>query len=230
MASIKLGALVSDIRGSIGGTVYSRNNGGAYAKARIKGTNPNSTMQQMCRSIMAAMFTAWSAVTATVRTNWGTYAQNVSMINRLGDTINLSGYNMYARTRAVMIRLGKTMVAAAPTVMTLAEQDPTVVATPSLAGQNLSIAFNNALGWAGEIGGTLIIYQGPPQNAAVNSYKGQYKIIGEIDGAVTPPTSPATTVSAYTLALGQKCPVQFRILRADGRLSEPFRYLATVAS
>lgn len=230
MASIKLGPAISDIRGSIGGTVFSRNGGGAYAKQRTKGTNPNTSGQQVMRSIMAAMFTMWSALSAAVRTNWATYATNVTMVNRLGDAINISGYNMYARTRAIMIRLGKTMVAAAPTIMTLAEQDSTVAVTPSAGSQNLSIAFNNALGWASEVGGTLIVYQGLPQNAAVNSYKGPYKIIGAVDGAVSPPTSPQVTAVLHTIAAGQKCPVQFRILRADGRLSEPFRYLATVGA
>ena len=230
MASIKLGALASDIRGSVGGTVFSRNNGGAYAKQRTKGTDPNTSGQQVMRSIMASMFTLWSAVTAAIRADWAVYAQNVTMVNRLGDAINVSGYNMYARTRSIMDRLGLTMVTAAPTVMTLAEQDNTVAVTPSEGSQNLSIAFDDTLGWANEVGGKMIVYQGLPQNPAVNSYKGPYKIIGTVDGAATPPTSPATTAVLHTIATGQKCPVQFRILRADGRLSEPFRLLATVGA
>jgi hypothetical protein len=230
MASIKLGSLASDIRGSIGGTVFSRNGGGAYAKQRTKGTNPNSSGQQVMRSIMATMFTMWSALTAAVRTNWATYAANVSMINRLGDSINVTGYNMYARTRAIMDRLGMNMVVAAPTVMTLAEQDSTVAVTPSVAGQTLSVAFDEDLPWALEVGGTLIAYQGLPQNPAVNSYKGPYRIMGSVAGSVEGASSPASLPVLYTIALGQKCPMQFRILRADGRLSEPFRTLPTVGA
>jgi hypothetical protein len=230
MASIKLGALASDIRGSIGGTVFSRNGGGAYAKQRTKGTNPNTSGQQVMRSIMASVYTFWSALTAAVRSDWAVYAANVSMVNRLGDAINVTGFNMYARTRAIMQRLGKSMVSVAPTVMTLAEQDSSISVTPSLAGQTLSVAFDDALAWAAEVGGTLIVYQGLPQNPAVTSYKGPYKIMGAVDGAASPPTSPASMPSLYTIALGQKCPMQFRILRADGRLSEPFRTLPTVGA
>ena len=230
MASIKLGPLVSDIRGSIGGTVLSRNNGGAYAKARVCPVNPNSAAQQVVRSIMASMFTFWSALSAGVRTAWGVYAANVSMVNRLGDVINCTGYNMYARTRAVCQRIGIAIPAAAPTIFTLAEQDSSVGATPSAGTNTLGIIFDNTLGWANEIGGWLIVYQGLPQNPAVTSYKGPYRLVNSIAGAVIPPTSPEPIVSMYTLTVGQKCPLQFRIIRADGRLSSTFRVLSTVGA
>lgn len=222
MASIKLGGIVSDIRGSIGGTVFSRNGGGAYAKARTKGTDPNTVAQQVARSIISGCWAAWNALTATVRTNWATYGANVAMINRLGDVINVSGYNMYCRTRAVMERLGIAMVAAAPTVMTLAEQDETVVPTVDASDQQVSVAFDNTLGWAGEIGGKLIVYQGLPQNGTVNSYGGPYRIMGVVAGAVVPPVSPQVLPVLYAVAAGQRAFLQFRILRADGRLSTPF--------
>lgn len=230
MATIKLGALVSDIRGSIGGTVYSRNGGGPYAKARIKGTNPNSAGQQLVRSIVSAFYAAWAALAAGVRTDWQTYASNVTLINRLGDAINVSGYNMYCRTKALCDRLSLAMPAAAPTVMTLAEQDPTIAITPDASDDNISVAFDNTLGWAGEVGGVLIAYQGLPQNATVNSYNGPFKIMGSVAGAVVPPASPNVMPSLYTMAAGQKCFMQFRIMRADGRLSNPFRTTGTVVA
>lgn len=230
MASIKLGAIASDIRGSIGGTVFSRNGGGAYAKQRVCPTNPNSTAQQVVRAICSAFWSAWAALSAAVRTDWGTYAANVTMVNRLGDAINVSGYNMYCRTRAVMIRVGKAMVAAAPTVMALAEQDATIAITPSVATQKISVAFDNALPWANEADGNLLCYQGIPQNPTVNSYDGPFNYVSRIESAGIPSASPSLVDSKYTIALGQKCFMQFRILRADGRLSSPFRGSALVGA
>jgi len=230
MATIKLGAAISDIRGSIGGTVFSRNGGGAYAKARIKGTNPNTAPQQMVRAIISSMFAAWTLLTGAVRTGWANYAANVSMINRLGDVINLSGYNMYTRSRALFEMIGATMPATAPSVMALAEQDGSVVATPSAADGTISIAFDNGLGWAGEIGGRLLVYCSRPQNATVNSFSGPYKYIGKEDGAVVPPTSPVELASGHTLVAGQKLFMQYRIVRADGRVSTPFRGFGDVGA
>lgn len=230
MATIKLGATVSDIRGSIGGTVFSRNGGGAYARQRVKGTNPNTTKQQVVRAIMSTMSLAWLALSGTVRTAWNTYAKNVSMVNRLGDTINISGWNMYCRTKAVIELIGGTMPAAAPTVMSLAEEDPTVAIAPDASESNIDVSFDDGSPWASEVGGHLLCYQGLPQNPSINSYDGPFVYAGKIDGALTPPTSPATINSLYTIATGQKCFMQFRILRADGRLSNPFRATGTVSA
>lgn len=228
MATIKLGAIASDIRGSIGGTVFSRNGGGAYAKGRTKGTDPKTALQQVVRGIMSGMIQAWALLSAAVRADWGVYARQVPFINRLGDAINLSGYNMYVRTKSICELIGVAMPAAAPTVMYLAETDPTIVITPDASSKNVSIAFDNTVPWAGEIGGYLLCYQGLPQSSTRNSYSGPYLYAGKVSGAVVPPTSPATVALPYTMAAGQKCFMQFRTMRADGRLSSPFRVVGTV--
>ena len=228
MATIKLGATVSDIRGSIGGTTFSRNGGGAYAKARIKGTNPNTAAQQLVRSIISGMIGFWAALTAQVRTDWGVYASQVPFINRLGDSINLSGYNMFCRTKALLELIGGTMPAAAPTTFTLAPSDPSIAITPDASSANASIVFSEALGWNAEVGGYMVCYQGKPQNASKTSYSGQYKYAGKLSGAATPLESPQVMALPYTMAAGQKCFMQFRIVRADGRVSSPFRAVGTV--
>jgi len=230
MATIKLGAIASDIRGSIGGTVFSRNGGGAYAKGRTKGTDPKTALQQVVRSIMSGMIGGWAALTAAVRADWAVYARQVPFLNRLGDAINLSGYNMYTRTKAICELIGVAMPAEAPTVMYLAEADPSVVITPDASSQNVSIAFDNTLPWAGEVGGYLLAYQGLPQPPTRNSYSGPFLYSGKVSGAGTPPTSPQVVTLPYTMAAGQKCFMQFRTMRADGRLSAPFRISGTVQS
>lgn len=230
MATIKLGSIASDIRGSIGGTVFSRNGGGAYAKQRTKGTDPRTSLQQHVRSIMSGMIGYWAALTQSVRDDWAVYARQVPFINRLGDAINLSGYNMYCRTRSICELIGVATPAAAPTVMYLAESDPSVSIAPDASEQNVDITFDNTLPWASEVGGYLLAYQGLPQPATRNSYSGPYLYAGKVDGAESAPTSPATVALPYTMAAGQKCFMQFRIMRADGRLSSPFRSIGTVAS
>lgn len=230
MATIKLGSIASDIRGSIGGTVFSRNGGGAYAKQRTKGTDPRTSLQQVVRSIMSGMIGYWAALTAAVREDWAVYARQVPFINRLGDAINLSGYNMYCRTRSLCELIGVAMPAAAPTTMYLAEADPSVGITPDASDQDVEIAFDNTLGWANEVGGYLLAYQGLPQPATRNSYSGPFLYAGKVSGAVSAPTSPATLALPYSMAAGQKCFMQFRTMRADGRVSAPFRCVGIVGA
>lgn len=225
MALIKLGGGVSDIRGSIGGTVFSKNRYGSYTRNRTIPVDPGSTAQTKIRSVMGQIRNAWfSTLTAAQRTDWATYAQNVSISNRLGESIKLTGWNMFCRTNAALLYNDKAIIAAAPTNFSLAEQDSTLTITVSEADQEVSIAFDDAMDWAGETGAYLLLYVSRPQNPTVNYFKGPYKIAAALAGATAVPlTSPQVAAVPFAVVAGQKVFAQARILRADGRLSEPFR-------
>jgi len=232
MALIKLGGGVADIRGSIGGTVFSRNRYGSYTRNRTIPVNPGSTAQTKIRSVMGQIRNAWfNTLTSAQRTDWATYAGNVEVQNRLGESITLTGWNMFTRTNAALLYNDLDMVAAAPTEFSLAETDSTITVTASEADQELSVAFDDEMEWCDETGSHLLVYVSRPQNPTVNFFKGPYMIAGTIDGDdTTAPSSPETIALPFAAVEGQKLFVQFRIVRADGRLSAPFRGDCTVAA
>lgn len=232
MALIKFGGGVADMRGSIGGTVFSRNRYGAIARNRTVPVDPSSTAQQKIRSIMSVVRNAWfNTLTAAQRTAWGTYAAGVEMTNRLGESVYLTGWNHFARSAACILYNDLDIVAAGPTELALPEQDETLSVTASEATGLLSLSFDTDSAWVDEDDAYLICYASRGKNPTVNSFKGPYMIAGKLAGdSVTPLTSPQTVTSPYTLTEGQKVFIQCRILRADGRLSEPFRAVCTVAA
>lgn len=228
MALLKLGGGISELRGSIGGTVFARNRSGAYARNRTKPVDPCSSRQVSVRAIMTMMYGMWALLTAAQRTAWSTFANNVTVSNRLGESITLSGFNMFTKTVAAMKTAGLAPVTTAPTVFALPSQSTAIVPTPDASSKNYSIAFDNTESWATEIGGALLISEGLPQNPTVNFYKGPFQYLGKIAGATTAPTSPAVIASNNTMATGQRVWLSCRVLRADGRLSNPFRIVGTV--
>jgi len=230
MALIKLGGGIADIRGSIGGTVFSRNRYGAIARNRTIPVDPGSAAQMTVRALMGQARAAYfDVITAVQRAAWDVYAANVPMTNRLGETMNLTGYNMYCRTNIAALNAGMNRIDDAPTDFSLAGQDGSVVATVTAAFNELSLAFDNAMDWANEVGGALLVFESKPQNPGVNYFKGPWNFLGKIDGdSVTAPTDPQTFTSQHSLAVGQKMFYQLRIVRADGRVSEPFRVFDTV--
>jgi hypothetical protein len=113
----------------------------------------------------------------------------------------------------------------------LAEQDSTLSIAISEATQQVTITFDDTMDWCDETGGFLFLYLSRPQNITVNYFKGPYLIAGSIDGDdTTPPTSTGTMSVPFAVTEGQKVFAQARIMRADGRLSEPFRVNCTVAA
>jgi len=232
MALIKLGGGVADIRGSIGGTVFSKNRYGSYARNRTVPVDPGSTAQTKIRAVMGQVRQAWfETLTAAQRADWATYAANVPVTNRLGESISLTGWNMFARTAACLLYNDEAIVAAAPTDFSLAEQDSTLSIAISEATQNITVTFDDTMDWCDEDGSHLVLYASRPQNASINYFKGPYIIAGKISGdSVAPPTSTETVSVPYPVVEGQKVFVQARIVRADGRLSEPFRVNCTSAA
>lgn len=225
MALIKLGGGVTDIRGSIGGTVFSRNRFGAIARARTKPVDPSTSLQTAIRALMGQVRDAYfNTLTAAQKDEWESYAANVEMQNRLGETVNLTGYNMYCRSNIPILQAGLDRVDDGPTNFTLAEQDGSVAVTATAASNGVSVAFDDTLDWLDETGGALLVYESRPMSAGVNFFKGPFRYLGKVEGDdSTPPTTPAAFTSNYQLAVGQKQFYQFRIVRADGRLSAPFR-------
>lgn len=102
MATISFGGGVTDIRGSIGGTTYSRNRNGAYARARTSPVNPNTAKQTNIRERFGFLATQWSQLTAAQRLAWDTLGSQIIRLNRLGQPYTLSGqqaYNSVNQTR-----------------------------------------------------------------------------------------------------------------------------------
>lgn len=225
MALIKFGGGVVQMAGSIGGTTFARNRYGNYARARTKPTNPNSSGQQIVRATLTQLTTRWSTIlTAVQRTAWNLYGASVVMTNRLGENIQLSGFNHYVRSNSLIARVGGTHVDDGPTLFELPQADATFAVTATEAAQTIDVTYDDSAPWANEDDGHMFTFQGSPQNAQRNFFAGPWNFLGQIEGALAvPPVSPDTQPVVTAIAEGQRQWVYARIMRADGRLSAPFR-------
>lgn len=232
MALIKTGQGVAAISGSIGGTTFARNRYGAYARNRSTVVNPATPSQSAMRLIMATLVQAWSSTLSTAqRAAWDVYGANVAMLNRLGEQVFLPGFNHFIRSNSIRLQAGLSMVLDGPTTFFLGETDTEATIAVTESTQKIALSFNANLAWATEVGGAICLWTGKPQNPTVNFFKGPYKYTGKAAGA-TPvaPTSPVSLDVPFPIVAAQLIYAQARILRADGRVSEPFRLeIAAVA-
>lgn len=217
--------------GSIGGITYSRNRGGMYTRARALPVNPSTLRQQAVRSHMASLTNRWvDTLTPAQRISWDSYAENVLLPDRLGEPRNVGGLGMYIRSNLVRRQAGLPIVDDAPTIFDLGEYTPIDTPTASDAPL-LGFAFTSADEWANEDDAAMLVYGGRPVNPTVNYYKGPWRYAGKIEGdAITPPSSPGSATSAFTLTTGQKVFFRVQVSRADGRYSSEQRTFAVVAA
>jgi hypothetical protein len=108
MALMKLGIVATDIRRSVGGTVFSRNLGGAYTRARVAPVNRNSPKQTAVRANFAANSKLWSGtMTAAQRLAWQFFAASNPLVNVLGASIIVSGLSMAQKLNQRLVQIGK---------------------------------------------------------------------------------------------------------------------------
>lgn len=232
MALIKFGGGVLDMRGSIGGNVFSRNRYGSYVRQRTKPVNPNTARQQAVRNYLTSLVEHWrSTLTQAQRDAWMVYADSISMQNSLGEQIKLSGYNHYIRSNQAILNVSGTRVDDAPTDLTLPGGDGLFEVAADEASQELSITFDDSLTWLNETGGYMSILMSMPKGEGVLFNGGPYRYAGAIEGdSIAPPTTPATISVPFPVAANQNIECVGRIIRADGRVSSPFLDKAQVTA
>ncbi len=232
MGLVKYGGGVVQISGSIAGNTHARNRSGNYIRAKTMPINPNTARQIEVRAALAFLTDRWAnTLTAVQRTAWNLYASSVTMLNRLGEAINLSGFNHYIRSNTIAKMVPYPLVDDGPTVFELPAQDPTFSVTASEATQILTLNYDDTMDWATEDLAYMYFFQGQPQNPQREFFNGPWRLIGSVAG-IDPggPVEPHAGTAVFAIAESQRQWVYARIQRADGRLSQPFQSNALVGA
>lgn len=217
-------ALFSEGSGSLGGITASRNKGGIYFRRRAIPTNPNSPQQQTIRGFVNQLSNLWgTTLTIVQRDAWETYAANVTVLNKLGDPINITGLNHYVRSNVPRLQNALPRADDGPTAYDLGDFTNPSFAYDAAAAE-IDVTFDDTDDWANEDDAAMLIYGSRQQGPTINFFKGPYRVALPILGdTITPETSPFASAAPFPCAAGNRCFVFIRVSRADGRLSMPFR-------
>jgi hypothetical protein len=231
MALVKFGGGITAMSGSIAGNTFARNATSYYVRARTKPVNPNTTYQVAMRTYVKYLTQRWrDTLTPTQRLTWQAYANGVSMKNKLGEVIHLSGFNMYIRYNSVRLQAQNSKADSCLGPPALIEGDPTFAVAASVVAGKLSITWDDTLPW-GDIAASIeCIWQGTPQNATRNYFSGPWRYAGSWPGNSV--TKPYLMDPAFPLVAGQKIWIYGRIATGplDGRLSEPMIASCTITA
>jgi hypothetical protein len=215
------GEFLGQPSGSLGGVTFSHNKGGYYTRTRAVPTNPNTALQSAVRAALGQLASRWgTTLTDAYRDAWNIYASNVPVLNSLGETINLTGQQMFIRSNVPRIQAGLTIIDAGPTTFNLGEFTQPSIDSAGSISQEVDITFDVGDEWVDEDGAYMLLYCGKPIGQGRKFYKGPFRLMGNIAGnSVTPETSPQTFTPPYTISEGNLLWVRATVIRADGRLS-----------
>jgi len=95
MARIKLGPVVTDIAGSIGGLTFQRNPYGIIARAKPVPIRKDTAAQLSIRIHLRTAQNAWRALSDNARLQWGRFPNFSGQSIRRDKSILISGYSLF---------------------------------------------------------------------------------------------------------------------------------------
>lgn len=120
MAIFNPGPAVGQISGRIGGSVFSRNRGGAYIRNGAIPTASTTPYATAAKARMSDFSKLWADLTSVQQMAWKNWATQNPITNRLGNQVTLSGHGAFVQLNIVISIAGGTLIS-----------DPPVVAPPS---------------------------------------------------------------------------------------------------
>lgn len=97
MVKIKLGAIITDASGNLGGSVIQNGTSGFILRNKPNPIDPRTPNQLFIRSINKQMQEGWRALTDIQRLIWGSYAKTKPVYNKKGDKHPLSGHSLWMK-------------------------------------------------------------------------------------------------------------------------------------
>lgn len=224
MATLELGSIVSDIRGSVGGETYSRNPAGLYVKSRSSPAQPVSARRTNVQTAFTTLTQAWSGtLTEAQRKTWREYAKVWPVSNRLGKRIHLSGACHFVRCNFY-----KTFLTAGIGFLVAPPGGPIAIPqfefTATASTNKISVSFP-LLNYADPPQWMFVLcYAGKVVNAGQNYYSTPWRYIDYtyFDGAVWH-DDPWLMTPPWTLVQGKKIFVKMAAYYNSGESSGPFQ-------
>lgn len=194
MAKIKMAHIVAEIRGKVGGTVFSRNHAGAYIREKVTPINPKTAKQTGVRTFFTVVAQLWRDLTAAQRLQWRSAVQNFKSTNIFGDVKVLTGSQLHQKLNVNLLNIGETVIAVPPTPTEVVGVESLSAAVAAGAG-TMSLTFSPAI----DAGVNVELFATPPLSAGKTFVKNLYKKLNTLDSTNT---SPYNAKAAYEAIYG----------------------------
>lgn len=220
--------------GKSGALVASRAKSVQYLRARVTPINPNTTFQRAVRDAVKALTGLWQTMSDTARQAWNVYGQNVTKVNRLGDTVKVSGFNWFIGNNTPRLQAGFPAITAGPTIFDTGNPDwSTVVPIMTIGPGTTSGTLTTSSTITGLNGtnGHLLAYVSRPQSPGKTFFGGPFQlavtVVSNSSGNI--PAGSHTFSSPFVASgIGNADSNNFmdyivRLDTGDGRLSSKFQ-------
>jgi hypothetical protein len=170
MARVEYGAIITDIRGSIGGITFYTNRAGKVARLRSGTRKTQTSWQAGSQSDLMKTLNEWQGLTLPQQVVWDTYALAHTKDDRYGDTKYLSGFNWFGSINRFRWSFGLATLTAPPSYAS-----PVAVPAYTLNISETAMEVDFAASWSAPNVG-LALYTTPPLLRATSSVRSNFRL------------------------------------------------------
>jgi len=229
MALVQYGPIVSDARRKIGGVVATKGHAGNFMRKKVSPIQPRTQIQRNVRASFTANSKAWSAGLSGNVAGWNAVAKATPIKDRFGNSVTLTGLQLYQRLSRNLATLGLTAVATPPA--SLVASTPGVLTYTATAGAPALTVTETLNTAATEYSA---VYAGPQISAGRTFVGKTYRFIQATVGAGAPLTTDIKVkyVAKFgALIAGKQIPILVKhITTATGAAGTPSAILALVGA
>jgi hypothetical protein len=181
------------LRGSLNGTVFSRNRAGAYVRTKVSPVQPLSEFSTVARGIFGNIAKAWAGtLDQAQRDLWTQYAADHPYTNVFGDNIILSGIAIFQAINRSILQIGGALI-----------EVPTDIVAGTALSAGATPAVTETANEIDEISGLvaatlgadekLFVFATPPINPGRTPQRRQYRLLNQTSG-----TQPIIATDLFT--------------------------------
>jgi len=231
MAIIKLASPITGIRGTLGGVIYSAARSGPYCRQWSRPPRQRTAAQTTERALWSAAPSIWrDTLTPTQRGDWNTYAAAPAqaLTNSLGETYYAHGYAWFLRLSVHLVRMGRSIIAAAPTGSTPATPTISTFVPDSGASGSTTITYP-ASEWSGY---DMVLFTAQSQGEGVLTKTSQFfeTYLDQSPGSSSQTFQSEIEAVWGAIQIGQRYHLWGYRQNSEGRRSAPQAISATVTA
>jgi len=176
------GIAVTDGRGKVGGTVFSKSKAGATARNKVTPINRRTAAQSQIRAIFTSFSQLFRTLTDSQITAWNAAASSgFTTTNIFGDTIHKSGSMLYVALNTNLTITGNASISDPPSSSD--SPSPLLVLDPVSDVSSTNIFLNADFGSGVDVvpaDNALLVYATPKLSNGVTFVKSQLRVLGSL--------------------------------------------------
>ncbi len=110
MARVLYGALITELRGSIGGFTFQPNSSGNIVRTRPTGRKASTRKQTIAQALHASFLSLWLNLSLADRILWNDFAALHTKINAFGEVKTLTGMNWFESIGQNRLKMGLSVL------------------------------------------------------------------------------------------------------------------------